>query len=113
VAYLDVEGQPDRNGTGAVRCFGAGPSRAYEEILDFEPPKRMTYRVLRGGGPMKDHLGEVVFEPVADERGEGTRVVWRCRFRATVPLMGPVMRVVFSRVFSNALAGLARHAFPD
>ena len=112
VAFLETEGRTDPNGSGAVRCFGAGPTRVLEEVLDFEPPKRMTYRVVRGGLPMKDHLGEVVFEPDSDERGEGTRVVWRCRFRAPIPLLGPLMRFGVRRLFASALEGLARHSFP-
>ena len=59
-ARLVAEGQPDRNGVGAVRCFSTGGVSVFEEVLSFEPPKRMSYRVVRGGIPiMKDHLGEV------------------------------------------------------
>ena len=32
---LDVEGQPDPNGTGAVRTLGSGDMHAYEEISKF------------------------------------------------------------------------------
>jgi uncharacterized protein YndB with AHSA1/START domain len=106
---LATEGKPERNGTGAVRVLGNGPVRAFEEILDFEPPKRMTYRVVKGGLPMRDHLGEVRFEP----DGEGTRVVWSCRFESRIPGLGGLMRRAVTRVFRNALEGLARHSFPD
>jgi uncharacterized protein YndB with AHSA1/START domain len=105
---LEVEGAPDRNGTGAVRAFGSGRVTAFEEVLEFEPPKRMTYRVVKGA-PMKNHHGEVVFEP----EGEGTRVTWRCRFDPKVPGMGWFLRIVVTRVFRTALDGLAAHAFPD
>jgi uncharacterized protein YndB with AHSA1/START domain len=105
---LDKEGSPQRNGSGAVRVLGSRGVNAYEEVLDFEPPKRMTYRLLRGG-PIKNHLGEVVFEP----DGDGTLVTWRCRFDAKVPGLGPLMRFGISRMFRKALDGLARHAFPD
>ncbi len=107
-SWLETEGRPDRNGTGAVRAFGAGPVVAYEEVLDFEPPKRMTYRVVKGPLPMKNHLGEVIFEP----DGDGTRVTWRCRFDSRVPGLGWPMRALVTRVFRNALEGLARHSFP-
>lgn len=108
-SWLEVEGTPDRNGTGAVRAFARGPVRVFEEVLDFDPPKRMTYRVVRGGLPMKSHLGEVHFEP----DGGGTRVVWRCRFDSRIPGLGPLMRTFVARVFRDALEGLARHSFPD
>src|SRR3989442_15846674 len=75
-------GVPAPNGVGCVRVFDLG--KVHEEVLSFDPPSRMTYRLLRGGFPIKDHLGEVIFEP--HERG--TRVVWRCRFDAKVPFTG-------------------------
>lgn len=108
-SWLEVEGREDRNGTGAVRAFGSGGVTAYEEVLEFDPPKRMTYRVVRGGLPMKNHLGEVV---LSREDG-GTRLTWRCRFDSKVPGLGGLMKFFVTRVFRGALEGLARHAFPD
>jgi uncharacterized protein YndB with AHSA1/START domain len=99
---LAVPGQPDPNGTGAVRVLGTGPLAVREEVLDFDPPKRMTYRLV-GGGILRDHLGEVLFEPDAG----GTRIVWRCRFESAVPGLGPLLRAIVTRVFHRALAGLA------
>ena len=107
-ARLATEGHPDRNGVGAVRCFKTGPVSVYEEVLTFEPPKRMTYRVVRGGIPiMKDHLGEVLLEP----DGAGTRLIWRCRFDSKVPGLGAPMRWLITRLFRNALEGLAKRGF--
>lgn len=106
---LEREGEPERDGVGAVRSLGFGPVRAVEEVLEFDPPKRMTYRVVRGGLPLKNHLGEVRFEP----DGDGTRVVWTCRFESRVPGLGGLLQRMVTRVFRTALDGLARHAFPD
>jgi uncharacterized protein YndB with AHSA1/START domain len=108
-SWLEVEGEPDRNGSGAVRAFGSAGVTAYEEILEFDPPKRMTYHVLRGGLPMKNHYGEVVLSP---EDG-GTRLTWRCRFDSKVPGLGGLMKLIVTRVFRTALAGLATHSFPE
>jgi uncharacterized protein YndB with AHSA1/START domain len=105
---LEVEGRPHRDGTGAVRVLGTGPVAAREEILDFEPPKRMTYRLVRGGLPMRDHLGEVLFEPDAG----GTRVTWRCRFEPRIPGTGALLRAIVTRVFRAALEGLATRGLP-
>jgi uncharacterized protein YndB with AHSA1/START domain len=107
-ARLATEGHPDRNGVGAVRCFTKAGISAYEEVLSFEPPKRMTYRVVRGGIPiMTNHLGEVRLEP----DGAGTRLTWRCRFDSSVPGLGPPMRWMVTRLFRRALEGLARRGF--
>jgi hypothetical protein len=78
-------------------------------VLEFEPPRRMTYRVVSGGLPMKDHLGEVLFEP----DGAGTRVVWRCRFASRIPGLGGLQQRLVTRFFRAALDGLARRHFPD
>jgi hypothetical protein len=69
----------------------------------------MTYQVVRGGPPMKNHHGEVICEP----EGDGTRVTWRCRFDSKIPGLGWLMRFFVTRVFRTALDGLAAHAFPD
>lgn len=95
------EGERDRNGTGAVRAFAGG---VREEVLDFEPPKRMTYTVVGGPFPIQNHLGEVTFEP----DGEGTRVVWRCHFEPRIPLTGALLQGFIARSFRRALAGLAK-----
>jgi len=106
---LDVEGKSDPNGTGAVRAFGSAGAIAYEEILEFDAPKRMTYRVLRGGPPMKNHLGEAVLTPEAG----GTRLVWRCRFESKIPGLGGPLKFFLTRFLSKALAGLEKNFFPN
>jgi uncharacterized protein YndB with AHSA1/START domain len=106
---LARSGHPHPNGTGALRVLGPGPFAAREEVLDFEPPKRLTYRVVGGGIPFRDHLGEVLFEPDAG----GTRVVWRCRFESALPGLGPLLRAIVTRVFRRALEGLATRGLPE
>ncbi len=108
-ARLAREGSPDVNGVGCVREIGSGPLTVREEVVDFEPPEHMSYRVVRGGLPMKEHFGEVRFE----EDGDGTRVVWSCRFESRIPGLGAPMRWLVERVFRGALAGLAARHFPD
>ncbi|MBW2418772.1 MAG: SRPBCC family protein [Deltaproteobacteria bacterium] len=103
-ARLAREGSPDKNGAGAVRAFVGG---LREEILDFEPPKRMTYSVTAGLFPIKEHFGEVLFEP----DGDGTRIVWRCRFESKIPGLGGLLQRFITWSFSKALAGLERHSF--
>lgn len=95
------EGREDRNGVGAVRAFAGG---VREEILAFDPPRRMTYAVVGGPFPIRDHLGEVLFEP----DGPGTRVTWRCRFEPRIPGTGRLVRAFIERSFHRALSGLAR-----
>jgi len=98
------EGSPHRNGRGALRAFQGG---VREEVVDFEPGKRMTYKVVGGPFPFRDHFGEVDFE--AD--GDGTRLVWRCRFEPLVPGTGWLLQRVITRFFARALDGLGRRGF--
>lgn len=106
---LETPGTEHRDGVGAVRVFGSGPVSAFEEVVEFEPPHRMAYRVIRGGLPIKDHFGEVLLTP----DGDGTLLVWRARFNSRWPIPGfaPLMRLLVQRVFRTTLAGLARRGF--
>jgi len=101
---LAREGVPAPNGVGCVRVFNTAGLGLHEEVLTFERPKRMTYRIVKGPVPMRDHHGEVVFEPTAN----GTRVTWRCQFDSKIPGLGGVQRLFITRTFRNALRGLAR-----
>ena len=97
-------GVPPPNGVGCVREISNLGVKMYEEVLSFDPPQRMTYRIVRGSMPIKDHLGEVVFEPSAG----GTLVTWRCQFNSRVPGLGGFFRRFIARLFRNALRSLAR-----
>lgn len=110
-ARIEREGDPPPNGRGCIRVLGPGPLAAVEEILSFDPPKRMTYRIIRGGVPLRDHFGEVDFEPVGPD-GAATRIVWRCRFESKIPGLGGLFRVMITRLFERVLDGMAKKKFP-
>jgi len=101
---LAREGVPPPNGVGCVREFSTGGVTVQEEVITYEPPQRMSYRLIRGPVPMKDHLGEAHFEA----RDGGTLLTWRCRFNSRIPGLGGVQRLMITRLFRNALRGLAR-----
>jgi len=100
---LEREGVPAPNGVGCVRAISNAGMTVYEEVLSFDRPRRMTYRVVRGGGPIRDHLGEVVFAP----HDGGTLITWRCQFRSRIPGLGGVMRAFITRLFRTALRNLS------
>lgn len=101
---LEREGRDHRNGVGCVRAVSTGGVRVFEEVLSFDPPRSMTYQVVRGGIPIKDHLGEVVFT----SHGQGTLVTWRCRFNSKIPGLGGLFRLIVTVVFRRTLNALAR-----
>lgn len=97
-------GDPPPNGVGCVREFSNLGVSVDEEVVSFDPPRRMTYRILRGGLPISDHLGEVLMQP----HDSGTLIIWRCQFNSRVPGLGGVFRLFITRLFRNALSGLSR-----
>ena len=102
---LAPEGQPAPNGVGCVRHMRvAGLEMGAEEITVFEPPQRMKYRIVRGGGPLRNHEGEVLFAT----EGAGTSVIWRCRFESTVPGLGGLLALGVRRIFNMVLDGVVR-----
>jgi uncharacterized protein YndB with AHSA1/START domain len=101
---LEREGTPAPNGVGCVRVISSAGVSVHEEVLSFDRPHRMTYRVVKGGIPIKNHLGEVTFEP----EGTATLVTWRCQFDSRIPGLGGLFRALITRLFRNALRGLAR-----
>ena len=99
---LAREGVPAPNGVGCVRVIKTAGVGVHEEVISFERPRRMSYRLIKGPVPMRDHLGEVAFD---DEDG-GTRITWRCRFNSTIPGLGSAQRWFIARLFRQALKGL-------
>lgn len=103
--HLQPEGHPAPDGVGCVRHISvAGLEMVAEEVTVFEPPCRMKYRVIKGGGPICNHDGEVLFAP----EGNGTLVTWRCEFDSSVPGLGPAIRFGVTRVFHFILRGVER-----
>jgi uncharacterized protein YndB with AHSA1/START domain len=96
---LDREGDPAPNGVGCVRVFSNAGFRVYEEVLSFDPPVRMTYRLVKGAVPLRDHLGEVTFEA----QGDDTLVTWRCQFNSGIPGCGGLLRRMITRMFASVL----------
>ncbi len=104
---LGREGSPSPNGTGCVRVIRSAGVSVEEEIVSFDPPSSMSYRVVRGGIPIKNHLGEVFFE----DQGGSTLVRWRCRFASRIPGLGFLWRAIVRSVFQRTLAALERYPF--
>jgi uncharacterized protein YndB with AHSA1/START domain len=106
-AVLEVPGHPFPNGVGAVRALHLLGPPTREQILDFEPPHRLRYRLL-SGLPFSDYVGEITVDP----EGTGTRLSTELRFRTRIPgtqLFGPVA----IRVATRSAARLAEKRARD
>ena len=74
-------GQGHPGGVGAIRQLTRLGERVVEEVVTFEPLKRMDYRLI-SGAPVKFHFGRIELSQSADGR------VWldySIRFAARIP----------------------------
>ena len=70
---LLVKGSDEPNGLGAVREIISGGSNLHEEIVAYEPPYKLGYKVVKSKPLPYDHqLGEITLK---DEGGK-THVTW-------------------------------------
>ena len=102
---LEREGSPDPDGVGALRRFGLGPMVTREEVVGFEPPRRLVYE-LRSGMPIRGYRAEVTLTPW----GDGTDIVWQSRFEPRIPGTGPFLRAFLNAVITDIARRLARRA---
>jgi uncharacterized protein YndB with AHSA1/START domain len=98
-----AEGDPD--GLGGIAQFITGRHCVREEIVEREPPRRLSYTLLTGL-PLRDYRAVVELTPV----GTGTRIRWSATFFAGRPGTGWIYRLVLTRVFRATVTGLAAAA---
>ncbi|MEC8233129.1 MAG: SRPBCC family protein [Pseudomonadota bacterium] len=102
---LLVEGKLEKNGLGAVREIVAGGANLHEEIVAFDPPYKLGYKVIKSKPLPYDHeLGEITLE----ERGDKTHVTWRSVGHISIFLLGSLyfdkqVQNVGSRAFGSIL----------
>lgn len=85
---LIKEGAEHKNGLGAVREIKAGGAVLHEEIVAYEPPFKMGYKIIHSKPLPYDHqLGEVTLI----ETDGKTLVTWRSEGHITVPILGTLL----------------------
>jgi len=95
-SILVKEGSP-RNGMGAIRKINVAGLTLLEEIVEFEPPRRMAYTIIKGL-PVK-HRGTITLK----EDTNGTLLEWQIRLTSHWPFLGPIMRVALDIGLERAL----------
>jgi uncharacterized protein YndB with AHSA1/START domain len=82
---LIKNGKDAINGLGAVREIQAAGATLHEEIVAFEPPYLLGYKIIHSKPLPYDHkLGEVRLTEVDGK----THVHWRSEGHITIPLLG-------------------------
>jgi uncharacterized protein YndB with AHSA1/START domain len=99
---IEKQGNPPPNGLGAIRKVGGGPVSVWEEVIRWEEPRAMDYRVIRGF-PLRDHLGEIRLSPAPDG---GTLLDYRIRYWLPWYAGGPVV----GRFLGRQLQGVIKRA---
>ncbi len=95
-ATLLREGRGERNGVGAVVRVRAMGAPVTWEIVTFEPPVCLEYRITKVLLPMRHEIGAVEFTT----RGDGTDVRWTSSFEVPIPVIGWFLGPIICRVFS-------------
>ena len=102
-AKLLQEGRDERAGVGAVREVRLLGIRFVEDIVTFEPPNCLEYRVKKCSMPIRHEIGRMEFTPSK----EGTDIHWTSRFEFPVPLVGkklePFLCRRMNRTFTSCL----------
>ena len=102
---LIVEGKKDKNGLGAVREIIAGGANLHEEIVAYEPPYKLGYKIIKSKPlPYNHELGEVTLK----EQDGKTHVTWRSVGHISIFLLGSLyfdkqVQNVGSRAFGSIL----------
>ena len=105
-AKLLEEGHGDKNGVGAVRMERVLGVTFIEDIVTFDPPNRLEYRVKKSTIPIRHEIGTMDFTAC----GTATDVHWVTRFEMRVPLVGWLLAPILCRVFSMVFQDLLTQA---
>jgi hypothetical protein len=109
---LEREGTPPPDGLGAIRRLTSAPRGivrrpivSREEVVEFEPPRRLAYELL-SGLPLRDYRGEITLT----EADGGTEITWRSEFEPKIPGTGGLFRRALGKFIADAAKRLAAEA---
>lgn len=103
---LEREGEPAPNGVGAIRALKLAGPPIREEIIQYEPPTLLVYRML-SGAPISHHTGTTRL--TADGSGR-TRAEWVIDSSLRFALGNPVWMAVLRPVIGQLLKGVTRES---
>lgn len=104
-ANLLRSGDEHKNGVGAIRQIKAGAMTLQEEIIEYDEPHVMEYRIISASPVNMVHpKGRIELAKVGDK----TKVVWHSEFGFRFPLIGQWLDNWFGPRFSKAFSVLLR-----
>ncbi|WP_421118116.1 SRPBCC family protein [Aquihabitans daechungensis] len=93
-AELERPGSHEPDGVGAIRVFHRGRYVTREEVTEFEPGRRLAYRLL-SGFPLDDYTASITLTPTTT----GTDIHWESTFRARRFGTGWIYRKGMTRLY--------------
>ncbi len=104
---LEAPGEGAPEGPGAIRVFRTGLVRSREQLVEVDPPSRLSY-VLLSGLPVRHYRADVTLEAVDG----GTVVRWHSGFNPKIPGTGWFFRRFLGTVIRRCATGLAGRRGP-
>ncbi len=98
-------GDPAPDGVGAVRRFTRYGIGSSEEVVAWEPPGHLAYRIL-SGFPVRHYRADVTIT----SEGSGCLITWSATFDTKIPGTGHLMVVVVRRLIAGFATGVAGYA---
>lgn len=93
---------------GEIRKFKTGRTTTVEEVVAYEPGRRLQYTLLEGL-PLRDYVSTID----VDYRPGGSTITWTSRFVPGRPGTGGIYRWMLRRFLKDMAEGLARAAAED
>jgi uncharacterized protein YndB with AHSA1/START domain len=102
-ARLVRPGRADPAGVGAVREISVMGSTFEEEIVTFDPPRVLEYRIIRSRPlPIEHQLGRCELT----SHGSGTEVTWTTTMGLRIPLLGDLLAKPMRAMVQNKFNGI-------
>jgi hypothetical protein len=98
---LSTEGCPAPDGVGAVRVMRGPGTNLREQVIGWEEPRLLRYRLLEGA-PITCHQGEVSLRPAPG----GSELAWKIRYRPKIPGTSGLVRRALEKLLDEALPRL-------
>jgi hypothetical protein len=104
-SVLEREGSPLPDGVGAVRRFTILGIGSREEVVVWEPPGHLAYRIL-SGFPVRNYRSDVILTP----DGSGTRIDWAGTYDPKFPGTSRALAAVLGFTMRRFARDLAAYA---
>ena len=104
-SVLEREGSPESDGVGAIRKFTIFGVGSREEVVAWDPPGHLAYRIL-SGFPVRNYRSDVTLTP----DGTGTRIDWSGTYDPKVPGTGGALAAVLGFMMRRFARDLASYA---